>query len=381
MLKKSIWLCLALTLFLISGCLTAKAEPAFSVQARSAILVDFDSGTILYEKNIDDKLPIASMTKIMSLCIIFDEVEAGNLSFTDKVTVSEKAAKIGGSHVFTDANWAYPAGELIKSIIIASANDATMAMAEHISGNEETFVARMNKKAQELGMTNTVFVNCTGLPAPGQYSTARDVATMSRELLKHKDFFKWSNIWMDEIKHKDGRKTELVNTNRLVRFFEGCDGVKTGYTSEAKHCVAATVKRGDTRMISVIIGADTSQQRFDDARTLINYGFANFTTAKVVTEDELKDYILPIKGAAEKTVIISPEKTLTLVLPKGEDKGITKEIKLPPELTAPIAKGQPVGEIIISKEGHEIMRIKIVAAKEYNELRIGDIFKKLIRLW
>lgn len=358
-----------------------KAEPEFDINARAGLLMEYETGTILYEKNIDQPLPIASVTKIMSLCLIFDEVEQGTLKLDDKVTVSEYAANIGGSHVFTDAHWQYPASELIKSIIIASANDACIAMAEHIAGNEETFVSRMNKKAEELGMNNTTFVNCTGLPAEGHLSTARDVAIMSRELLGHKDYFRWSSTWMDEITHKDGRVTGLTNTNKLVRFYEGCDGVKTGYTDEAKHCLSASATRNGTRMISVILGGETSQNRFDDARTLLNYGFANFVTVKLVNKDDVIEQQPAVKNGMDKTMSVHPAWNVTAVLHKGEEKLIEKEIALPSEIAAPIKAGQKVGELIIRKDGEEMMRVDLVADRDYKEAKIWDILKRIISLW
>lgn len=367
----------------VSLCSSAvtKAEPEFDISAKAGLLMEYETGTILYEKNIDQPLPIASVTKIMTLCLIFDEVEQGTLKLDDKVTVSEYAAKIGGSHVYTDAHWQYPASELIKSIIIASANDACIAMAEHLSGNEETFVARMNKKAQELGMSGTTFVNCTGLPVDGHLSTARDVAIMSRELLGHKDYFKWSSTWMDEITHKDGRVTGLTNTNKLVRFYDGCDGVKTGYTDQAKHCLSASAKRGGTRMISVIIGGETSQKRFDDARTLLNYGFANFTTVKLVSKDDQIEQQPAIKNGMDKILTVHPAFDVTVVLKKGEEKLIGREIELPAEIAAPIKAGDKVGDLIITKDGSEMLRVDLVADRDYKDAKLFDIIKRIIALW
>ena len=212
----------------------AKNDTGINVGSESAILMDASSGTVMFEKNADTPRPIASVTKVMTLLLAFDAIDNGVIKADDKITVSENASSMGGSQAFIDAGYEYEISELIKSIIIASANDAAVAIAEHVSGSEDSFVAKMNKKAQELDMKNTVFKNCTGLPESGHHSSARDVAIMSKELLKYDEYFKWSTVWMDEIKHqKDGRVTELVNTNKLIRSLQGCDGLKTGYTNEA----------------------------------------------------------------------------------------------------------------------------------------------------
>ncbi|MCL2797950.1 MAG: D-alanyl-D-alanine carboxypeptidase, partial [Firmicutes bacterium] len=223
---------------------SANAGEKLAVSARSALLVDYHTGTVVYEYNPTQHLPIASMVKIMTLGIIFDEIEKGGISFDTDVTASANAGAMGGSQAFLDANATYKAGELIKSIIVASANDSCVAMAEHIAGSTEEFVTRMNDKAAALGMSDTHFVNCTGLPAPGAYSCARDVGTMTRELLRHDGFYQFSTVWMFDFVHPGGRFTSLSNTNKLLKGYAGCDGGKTGFTTEAMYCLSATAKRG-----------------------------------------------------------------------------------------------------------------------------------------
>jgi len=373
-----------LLVLMFSSAFTAFCAPAtmpFDVEAKAALLMDCSSGTVLYEKNADQKLPIASITKVMTLCIIFDEIEQGNLKLDDMVMVSPKAANVGGSYVLTDANYSYKASELIKSIIIASANDCAAAMAEHISGTEEAFVERMNSKAAEMNMTNTTFKNCTGLPADGHLSTARDVSIMTTALMKHSDYFKWSNIWMDTIIHKDNRATELVNTNRLIRYYEGCDGGKTGYTSEAKFCISASAKRGNTRLIAVVLGGDTSPIRFAETTKLLNYGFANYTTIKLVDSTKALEQSIPLQNGLDKTVMVKPAHDFSLVVRKGEEKQVQHQTILPDIIKAPVSAGAQVGEIIITQNGIEKGRAPLIAAADYKEAKYFDYVKKILTWW
>ena len=240
------------------------------ITSKSAALVDYSSGEILFEKNATEHLPIASMVKMMTILLTLEEFEKGNLSEDTMITTSENASGMGGSQVFIDPYVEYSAGDLLKSVIVASGNDASVALAEHISGSEQTFVKRMNDKAKELGMNDTNYVNCTGLPAPEQYSCAKDCAIVLKQVCGYELYHKYSTIWMDELIHPSGRKTELVNTNRLVRYYEGCEGGKTGSTNEAGCCLSASAKRGGMRLISVIIGANNSQTRFNECSKLFN---------------------------------------------------------------------------------------------------------------
>ena len=349
--------------------------------APSAVLMDLATGTVLYETNSHERLAPASVTKVMTLLLIMEAVDSGKISWQDTVTASEAAAAKGGSQVYLKVGETMSVEEMVKSITVSSANDCACAMAEFLAGSEAGFVEKMNARAKELGMEDTHFVNCTGLPAEGHLSTARDVAIMSRELLGHKDYFRWSSTWMDEITHKDGRVTGLTNTNKLVRFYEGCDGVKTGYTDEAKHCLSASATRNGTRMISVILGGETSQNRFDDARTLLNYGFANFVTVKLVNKDDVIEQQPAVKNGMDKTMSVHPAWNVTAVLHKGEEKLIEKEIALPSEIAAPVKAGQKVGELIIRKDGEEMMRVDLVADRDYKEAKIWDILKRIISLW
>ncbi len=352
-----------------------------TINSKAAILIDASSGKILYEKNADQQLAIASITKVMTLNLIFDAVENGKLDLNEKIMISQNASGMGGSQAFIDAGYNYTASELIKSIIIASANDSAVAMAERVAGSEEAFVHKMNEKAKALGMNNTVFKNCTGLPESGHLSSARDVAKMSQELLKHKDYFTWATIWMDEINHeKDGRVTELVNTNKLIRSLNGCNGLKTGYTSEAGFCVTTTAERDGMRLISVILGGNTSKERFKESAELINYGFANYSNQIVLSAGEELGKV-EVKNGTEKVLkAVSIESFSLSINNDGTDK-IEKKVILPEKIDAPIKAGQEVGSVIISLNGEEVKQIKLYSDKDYNKAGFMDKLKEIIVFW
>lgn len=357
--------------------INAQLAPA---DAKAAILVECQTGKVLYSQDAEKKLPIASVTKIMTLCLIFDKIESGHITKDDIVTVSDNAAGMGGSQVFLESGGKYPVKELVKSIIIASANDACVAMAEYISGTQDAFVLAMNQKAKQLGMNDTHFVNCTGMPHDEHLSTAADVAKMSAELIKHDMFFSYSSIWMDEIKHSGGRVTGLTNTNKLVRFFDGCDGIKTGYTSQAGHCVAATVCRDGMRLISVIIGGQTSQGRFDDARRLLNYGFATFTKLRLAENVDIPQGI-KLEGGMEKYAEIILKDDPCIVINKNDAGNVAYTVNLPPSIKAPLKDGDVVGDIVFSFNGQELARVNIVVSGNYKQATVGEYFNKLLQHW
>ncbi|MBM6860000.1 D-alanyl-D-alanine carboxypeptidase, partial [Clostridium saudiense] len=288
------------------------------VEARSALLMEPVSGTILYEKNIDEKFAPASVTKIMTMLLAMEAVDSGKISLQDKITCSENAKKMGGSTMLLDTGEVRTVEEILKGIAIASGNDAAVAMAEFLGGTEEAFVEMMNKRAQELGMTNTTFKNCNGLPVEGHLSSARDIATMSMELLKHKGILKYTGTYMETI--SEGRRTpiELVNHNKLVRFFNGCDGLKTGFTDEAKYCISATAVHDGVRMLSVIMGAPTYKVRNRDASMLMNYGFSKFEGKKIFDKDADVEKIYLGKNT-DRFFIAKSQDDLVIVVPKGTD--------------------------------------------------------------
>ena len=380
-MKKFLIMFVAVSLLIIPITSFAQNEHGIEVNSKAAILIDAQSGKILFEKNSDQPLPIASITKVMTLNLIFDAIENGNLSLDEKITVSENASGMGGSQAFIDAGYNYPVSELIKSIIIASANDSAVAMAEKISGSETAFVHKMNLKAKELGMKNTTFKNCTGLPENGHESSARDVALMSKELLNHKDYFKWATVWMDEIHHeKDGRVTELVNTNKLIRSLQGCNGLKTGYTSEAGFCVTTSAQRDDMQLISVILGGNTSKERFNESKELINFGFANYENQNVFKAGEIVGEVELINCTEKKLSAKVNENFSVCVKNDGSDV-IEKKIILPENINAPISKNQEIGKVIISLNGKDIGEVKLYSDKEYKKAGFIDKIKEIISFW
>lgn len=370
------FLCVLITVICFIFPISAFAQTEeISILAPSGILID-GTGRVLYEKNADNKMPIASVTKIMTLNLVFDAIESGSLALDQKITVSQYAASMGGSQAFIDAGYEYKVSDLIKSIIIASANDASVALAEAVAGSVETFVVKMNTKASELGMQNTCFKNCTGLPCEGQYSTARDTSIMSRELLEHDDYFTWSKTWMDKLMHeKDGRVTELVNTNKLIRSLSGCDGLKTGSTSEARFCVSTTAKRGEQRLISVILGGETSASRFEDAAKLINYGFANFESKPIVVSGQTQsEKVKLLKGCEDEVELIALSGVNATAKNDGTDK-IEITVELPEQIEAPIASGQVIGYKHVFVNGEEIAKIPLAASKDYRRATFIDKLK------
>lgn len=356
----------------------AKADEAYT--AKSIILVDYNSGEVLKEDNADEKLPIASMVKMMTLLLTFEEMDKGNLTLDTKITTTENASGMGGSQVFIDPYVTYTAEQMIKSVIMASANDASVALAEHISGSEDTFVKKMNERAKALGMTNTLYANCTGLPEPEQYSSARDVSILMKELLKHDIYFNYSTIWMDELIHPSGRKTELVNTNKLTRYYKGCDAGKTGSTSEAGYCLCASAKRDDMRLISVVIGSKTGQDRFNESASLFNYGFANFENKNIISSTTPLGNI-EVKRAKINEIEYYAEKSFYGLCKKGETDAFKTEIELDDSISAPIKAGEKIGTITVIKDGQVKEEIAIVVKEDVKVLSYGESIKKIASNW
>ena len=374
-------LALTLVLLLPVSALAAPEETGLIVRARAALLMDADSGRILFEADADKPVPIASVTKVMTLNLIFDALENGTLTLEETVRVSAEASGMGGSQVYLDAGSDYPVSDLIKSIIMASANDACVAMAERLAGSEDAFVVKMNQKAQKLHMTNTTFKNCTGLPCAGHVSTARDVALMSRELLTHDLYFRWSTLWTDAITHpKDGRQTGLVNTNKLIRSLAGCDGLKTGSTNEARFCVTTTAKRGEMRLISVILGGDTSAGRFADAAKLINYGFAHYGRFTAVTEGETLGTV-NLAGGKEKTVTLLAGKTAAVCVKNDESEKVETVTEIPENVQAPVKKGQVIGSVTVKRNGVIVETVPLTADRDYPASGFFDRFKDILSFW
>lgn len=313
-----------------------------NIEARSALLLEPKSGKVIYEKNADEKFAPASVTKIMTMLLAIEAVDSGNIKLGDKITCSENAKKMGGSTMLLDIGEIRTVEDILKGIAIASGNDAAVAMAEYLAGSEESFVELMNKRAQELGMKNTTFKNCNGLPCEGHVSTAKDIALMSMELLKHEKILKYTGTYMETI--SEGRKSpiELVNHNKLVRFFKGCDGLKTGYTSEAKYCISATATRDGVRMLSVIMGAPTYKIRNRDAGMLLNYGFSKYGGKKIVSKDEEIGKVF-MGEKTDKYFIAKAKGDLVAILEKGKQCDAEKKIKID-EIKDGYSAGDVVGK-------------------------------------
>jgi len=333
------------------------------IKAKSAILMEVNTGEILYEANSDEKLAPASITKIMPLLLVMEAIKRGEISLETVVTASEHACSMGGSQIWLEPGESMTVDELLKATVIASANDACVALGEHLAGSEEGFVAAMNERAKELGMNNTNFVNCTGLDAEGHLTTAHDVAIMSAELIKHDLIKQYSTVWMDSL--RDG-KSELVNTNKLVRFYKGTTGLKTGTTGIAKYCLSATAERDGLELVAVIMAGETSNDRFNGAKKLLDYGFANYNFK--ILEPELKEKEISIKNGTQKTVKIEACENLNLLMPKSSNSKIERTTHFNKNITAPIKKGDVLGYVTITADENEVGKIQITATEDVKKL-------------
>ncbi len=356
------------------------ANSDLDLASKSAILMEYDSGETLFAKDEKSHLPVASMVKMMTILLSLEELEEGNVNLDTMITTTENASSMGGSQVFLDPYVDYSFEQLLKSVIMASANDASVALAEYLNGNEKAFVNRMNKRAKELGMSDTHYTNCTGLPAPEQYSSAKDTAILLREILKHDVYHKYSTIWMDELVHPSGRKTELVNTNRLIRYYQGCDGGKTGSTNEAGCCLGASAKRGDMRLISVVVGAPNSQTRFNESATLFNYGFANFECQKLVDSQTPIANLKVSKGKVENVDVFA-ESSFAAVVKKGDKSGYDTTLELEQTVKAPTHSGDVVGSVTVTKNGNVVKKIPIVVRDEIKHLSWFETAHKIVEKW
>ena len=341
-----------------------ESELPFEADAASVLLMDARTGTVILEQNADERRPVASITKLMTMLLVLEALDEGKIALDDPVTVSSEAAGMGGSQALLDAGGVYPLSELLKSLIVASANDSAVALAELLGGSEENFASMMNQRAGQLGLADTHYVNASGLPAEGQYTTARDVAALSREVLRHPIYFNYSRIWMDEIRHKNDRVTQLVNTNRLIRFYDGADGVKTGSTSEAKFCISATAQRGGERFIAVVLGAPTSAKRFELAQKLLTYAFDHYNTNTLLNVGQTAREDIPVKGSRSKQASVTAQSELSVLRRKGEEESVELVLSLPEVLRAPLKKGEVVGEAVAVKNGEELARVPLVLAQD-----------------
>ena len=363
--------------FVLSIALSTRAEGEnVTVSAKSAILVEVETGRVLYEYAPDEKLPPASVTKIMTMLLLMEAIERGEVGYDTVITASERAKSMGGSTIFLDTGEQMTVDDLLKGIAVASGNDACVAVAEHLSGSVETFVAVMNNRAQELGMVNTNFVTCNGLDADGHYTTARDISIMSRELLKHKDIFKYTTIWMDTLR---GGKFQLANTNKLVRYYQGATGLKTGSTSKAGNCISATAERDNMHLCAVILGSPTSKERFSSATNLLNYGFDNFTSVGLSQGEALGEARI-LKGESASVRGVT-ETGCSYVVEKANASKIERSVEMKESLSAPVKKGDIIGEMALILDGETIAKANIVAEGDVAKMSFAKTYVNILKKW
>ncbi len=385
MMKKKIVLAVLCLLLAVTAVLRSYADAVPGVQAAgvqdfdvpcaAAVLIDEDSGTVLYEKNADERRPVASITKVMTLLLTFEALQAGKIALGDIVPVSEHAYHMGGSQIWLEPGEQLTLQEMLKAICISSANDAAVAVAEFVAGSEPAFVDAMNARAAALGMTATHFANACGLDEEGHLSSARDVAVMSREmLLHHPEVREYCTVWMDTLR---GGRTQLVNTNKLLKSYPGITGLKTGTTGKAGVCITASAERDGLRLIAVVLGASSGKERFEAAKTLLDYGFAHYDSAEVTLPDDAPEELPVKRGTAETTTLdyAAPER---LLVPKGEGRDLQTKILLPDTLQAPVRQGSPVGSWQLLRGETVLQELPICAAQDVQALSFGYCLRYLV---
>ena len=371
-------LCLLLAALAVPSLSLAAYAVELDISAPSAILVERSTGEILYERNSHERLAPASVTKIMTLLLVMEALEDGRISWDDTVTASAAAAAKGGSQIYLEENEQLPLTEMLKAVVVASANDCACALAEHIAGSESAFVGMMNERAEQLGMTDTHFVNCTGLDdgpdASEHLTTAHDIALMSRELLKHEAIKKYTTIWMDTVRNG---QFGLANTNKLVRFYDGTTGLKTGYTSGAGYCLSASAERGGMELIAVVMHCDTSPHRFESAKAMLNYGFSNYALAAPPSAAEIPAVPVILGHAGSVTPVLRDD--TPVLIDKALASSLTSQITVDESVTAPVEKGQQLGTLTMTANGTLIASLPLVAPEAVAELRWWDIFVQLLQ--
>jgi len=375
-MKKILSFALAAVLLMGSaGAVHKPAEGDIALEAPSAVLMEKTTGEILYEKNAHDRLQPASVTKVMTMLLVVEELEKGNLSLEDVVTGSAHAAGMGGSQIWLEEGERLTVHEMLKCVAVVSANDCAVALAEHIAGSEEAFVARMNQRAGDLGMADTHFTNCTGLlESPEHYTSAYDVALMSRELILHDLIKDYTTIWMDTI--RDGQSM-LSSTNKLIYYYEGATGLKTGYTSSAMHCLAATAERDGVEYIAVVMHAPTSDQRFESAKALLNYAFANYALVSARPAEALPPVYVELGEYSSVQPVLQGAETL--LVDKGDAARLEYAVALPEKLTAPVSEGQVLGSVTVSAGGETLATLPLTAGSDVGRLSRWDIFRALLK--
>ena len=365
----------------LSG-LKASAETAeLDLNCKAAYTCDFDTQTTVYAKNDEARLPIASMCKIMTLLLSFEEIEAGRMTYDEQICASEHASSMGGSQVFLDTGLNYRVEELMKSVAVCSANDSCVALSERVAGSEEQFVSKMNERAAALGAKNTLFANCTGLPKDPQYSCAKDVALMLRALLRHEKYLEFCAVRLEDFAHPDGRTIQMTNTNKLIQAYQGCDGGKTGFTNEAGFCLAATAKRGDMRVISVVIGADGSKERFKGVSDCFNYCFDHYENKIVLKAGEAIEERIKVTGSKTKETELISKENLCVFQKKGGDNEYRVEYELPNHVKAPVGAGENVGFATLFVDGTEVKRTELLSSCDIQPYTYWEAVREGAQNW
>ena len=372
-----------LLLIIMAFCFTivnVYAAEDYAMGAKSAILIDSASGKVLFEKNADEKLAPASMTKLGSMLMIMEAIDNGNLKLDDKVTISEEADNMGGSQVFLEAGEVYTVHDLLKGVAIASGNDAVVALAEKVAGSQSEFVKMMNKRFKEIGAKNTNFVNAHGLDAEGHYSTARDMSIIAQELLKHEKILEYTSIYEEYLEKNDGTKTWLVNTNKLVRFYNGVDGLKTGYTTTAGYCLTATAKKDNFRLISVVMGEETSENRSSDTVKLLNYGFNTYKINTIKTQDEILGKVRVEGGKNDYANIVLLEDATELLKNTDEVNEYKFNLKVN-KIKAPVKHGDIVGSAeVIDQDGNIIDEVDVTVKEDVKKANLLDYLLRNLKI-
>lgn len=372
-MKKLLSLFLSVILVTSFGFTVNAENPALDLTAKSALLMEKSTGKILFEKNSHESLPPASVTKIMTMLLVMEALDNGQFTLDDMVSVSPLAASMGGSQVFLEENEQMSVHDMLKAVAVASGNDAAVALAEFTAGSHDAFVTKMNARAKELGMKDTTFINCNGLDEAGHVTSAHDIAVMSRELMKHPKIYEYTTIWMDSL--RDGA-FGLVNTNKLVRFYQGATGLKTGSTSVAGFCISATAKRDNMELIAVVMGSPTSKERFADATRMLDYGFANYAILKsLVSDDELS--CLYVKKGLKSDLTIALDDSFNMLIEKAKMGSVEKTITLPEHINAPIKKGQKVGQVEYFIDGKSLGVCDIISTENIKAQNPWGMIKKL----
>lgn len=345
-----------------------------TITAPSAVLMETSSGKILFEKNPHEQRPCASITKVMTMLLVCEAIDNGKLSLDDTITASAHAASMGGSDIWLEEGETMSADDMIKATVVASANDAAVALAEHLCGSEEVFVEKMNEKASQLGMKDTVFKNCNGLDEDGHITSAYDVAVMSRELMKHEMIFDYTSIWLDNLR---GGKTQIVNTNKLLKTYNGITGLKTGTTNDAGCCMAASAKRGDMSLVAVVLGCNSGKERFSDAAALLDYGFANFSVTQLKAPEDLPKTI-KVENGMQGNIGIGCDVNASIVLDKNSSSKIVSKIDLPESIEAPVVSGQKLGTVTYSLDGNAVKSFEITALQDAEKITFASVFSVLL---